>query len=47
MILGVDVIVVAQGTIATLIWNKADAVGDTPFANTPYAPALARTSKST
>src|SRR5271163_2533672 len=42
MIFGVDVIVVAPGTIATPIWNKADAVDVTPFANTPYAPALAR-----
>ena len=42
MIFGVDVIVVAPGTIATPIWNKADAVDVTPFANSPYAPALAR-----
>lgn len=42
MIFGVDVIVVAPGTIATPIWNKADAVDVTPFADTPYAPALAR-----
>ena len=43
MIFGVDVIVVAPGTIATPIWNKADAVDVTPFANGPYAPALAET----
>ena len=42
MIFGVDVIVVAPGTIATPIWNKADAVDVTPFADGPYAPALAR-----
>ncbi len=42
MIYGVDVIVVAPGTVATPIWNKADAVDVTPFAKTPYAPALAR-----
>jgi hypothetical protein len=42
MIFGVDVIVVAPGTIATPIWNKADAVDVTPFADTSYAPALAR-----
>ena len=42
MVFGVDVIVVGPGTIATPIWNKADAVDVTPFADTPYAPALAR-----
>ena len=42
MIFGVDVIIVAPGTVATPIWDKADAVDVTPFANTPYAPALAR-----
>ncbi len=42
MIFGVDVIVVAPGAVATPIWEKADAVDVTPFANTPYAPALAR-----
>jgi short-subunit dehydrogenase len=40
MIFGVDVIVVAPGTIATPIWDKADV--EVPLANTPYAPALAR-----
>src|SRR5271170_2729104 len=42
MIFGVDVIVVAPGTIATPIWSKADAVDVTPFANSPYAAALTR-----
>lgn len=42
MIFGVDVIVVAPGTIATPIWSKADAVDVTPFANSAYAPAIAR-----
>jgi len=42
MIFGVDVIVVAPGAVATPIWDKADAVDVTPFAETPYAPALAR-----
>jgi NAD(P)-dependent dehydrogenase (short-subunit alcohol dehydrogenase family) len=42
MIFGVDVIVVAPGTIATPIWNKADAVDVTPFANSAYAPAIAK-----
>jgi len=42
MIFGIDVIIVAPGTVATPIWEKADAVDVTPFANTPYAPALNR-----
>ena len=42
MIFGVDVIIVAPGNVATPIWDKAEAVDDTPFDNTPYAPALAR-----
>jgi hypothetical protein len=31
---------VAPGAVATPIWDKADAVDVTQFANTPYAPAL-------
>jgi NAD(P)-dependent dehydrogenase (short-subunit alcohol dehydrogenase family) len=42
MIFGVDVIVIAPGTVATPIWDKADAVDVTPFANSVYAPAIAR-----
>ena len=42
MIFGVDVIIVAPGNVATPIWDKAEAVDNTPFDNTPYAPALAR-----
>jgi NAD(P)-dependent dehydrogenase (short-subunit alcohol dehydrogenase family) len=42
MIFGIDVIIVAPGTVATPIWDKADAVDATPFANTPFAPALDR-----
>ncbi len=42
MIFGVDVIIVAPGAVATPIWDKADAVDVTPFANTAYAPALAK-----
>jgi NAD(P)-dependent dehydrogenase (short-subunit alcohol dehydrogenase family) len=39
MIFGIDVIVLAPGGVATPIWDKADAVNVTPFADTPYAPA--------
>jgi NAD(P)-dependent dehydrogenase (short-subunit alcohol dehydrogenase family) len=42
MIFGVDVIVVAPGTIATPIWAKANAVDVTPFADSAYAPAISR-----
>ncbi len=41
MLFGIDVIVVAPGAVATPIWDKADAVDITPFANTPYAAPLA------
>jgi NAD(P)-dependent dehydrogenase (short-subunit alcohol dehydrogenase family) len=39
---GVDVVVVAPGAVATPIWDKADSVDVTRYANTAYAPALAR-----
>jgi NAD(P)-dependent dehydrogenase (short-subunit alcohol dehydrogenase family) len=42
MIFGVDVIVIGPGTIATPIWEKADAADFEQFAATAYAPALAR-----
>ena len=42
MIFGIDVIIVAPGSVATPIWDKADAMDLTPFANSPYAPALER-----
>jgi NAD(P)-dependent dehydrogenase (short-subunit alcohol dehydrogenase family) len=42
MTFGVDVIVIAPGTIATPIWDKADAVDFDQFATSAYAPALAR-----
>jgi len=42
MLYGIDVIVVAPGAVATPIWDKADAVDVSRYANTPYAPALAK-----
>lgn len=39
---GVDVIVIAPGAIATPIWDKANDVDFTPYANTPYITALER-----
>lgn len=40
MVYGVDVIIIAPGAIATPIWDKADALDVTRYANTPYAKAL-------
>jgi NAD(P)-dependent dehydrogenase (short-subunit alcohol dehydrogenase family) len=42
MIFGVDVIVVAPGNVATPIWDKSAVGGAGQFADSPYAPALAR-----
>ncbi len=39
---GIDVIVVAPGTVATSMWDKPHAVDVAAFADTPYARALAR-----
>jgi NAD(P)-dependent dehydrogenase (short-subunit alcohol dehydrogenase family) len=40
MIFGIDVIVVAPGAVATPIWDKADSVDVSAYANTPYAASL-------
>src|ERR1700761_5993911 len=40
MIFGIDVIVVAPGAVATPIWDKADSVDVSRYANTVYGPAL-------
>jgi NAD(P)-dependent dehydrogenase (short-subunit alcohol dehydrogenase family) len=37
---GIDVIIVAPGAVATPIWDKADTLDLTPFADTPYTAAL-------
>lgn len=42
LLFGVDVIVVAPGAVATPIWAKADETDVARWADTPYAPALAR-----
>jgi NAD(P)-dependent dehydrogenase (short-subunit alcohol dehydrogenase family) len=36
IMLGIDVIVVAPGAVATPIWDKADAIDVSQFENTPY-----------
>lgn len=40
MLFGIDVIVVAPGSVATPIWDKAEAFDTTPFESTPYAAAV-------
>jgi NAD(P)-dependent dehydrogenase (short-subunit alcohol dehydrogenase family) len=40
MLLGIDVIVVAPGAVATPIWDKAEQVDVSRYVNTPYAAAL-------
>ncbi len=40
MLFGIYVIVVAPGSVATPIWDKAEAIDITQFATTPYADAL-------
>jgi len=40
MLLGIDVIVVAPGAVATAIWGKADQVDITPYRDTAFFPAL-------
>jgi NAD(P)-dependent dehydrogenase (short-subunit alcohol dehydrogenase family) len=39
---GIDVIIIAPGTVATSIWDSPDAVNVAEFADTPYARALAK-----
>lgn len=42
MLFGIDVIVIGPGAIATPIWDKVDRSELENYANTPYAPALAK-----
>jgi len=42
MVFGIDVIVIAPGSVATPIWDKADAADIAPFAGTAYAAPLAK-----
>ena len=42
MIHGIDVIVVAPGAVATPIWDKAEEIDVSRYANTVYAGALDR-----
>jgi NAD(P)-dependent dehydrogenase (short-subunit alcohol dehydrogenase family) len=40
LLLGIDVIVVAPGAVATAIWGKADQADITPYRDTVFFPAL-------
>lgn len=42
MLFGIDVIIIAPGTIATPIWRKAEAIDVEPYAASPYYPAALR-----
>ena len=42
LVYGIDVILIRPGAVATPIWDKADAVDVTRFANTPYVSSLAK-----
>lgn len=42
MVLGIDVIVIAPGAVATPIWTKAEEEDVGPYADTIFAPALGR-----
>src|SRR5215213_5776193 len=40
MVYGIDVIIVAPGSVATPIWDKAETIDLAPYAHTPYADAV-------
>ena len=40
MVYGIDVIIVAPGSVATPIWNKAETVDLAPYEHSPYADAV-------
>lgn len=42
MLFGVDVVIVAPGSVKTPIWDKAENAGLERFANTPYGPVISK-----
>tara|TARA_R110000868_G_scaffold54159_2_gene169551 strand:+ start:1778 stop:2629 length:852 start_codon:yes stop_codon:yes gene_type:complete len=42
MLFGIDVIIIGPGSVRTEIWNKAEEVDITPFANSAFYPALVK-----
>jgi NAD(P)-dependent dehydrogenase (short-subunit alcohol dehydrogenase family) len=45
MLFGIDVIIIGPGAVKTAIWDKAEQVDTTRYANTPYGPSIERFSK--
>ena len=41
LLLGIDVVIIAPGAVATPIWDKAETIDVARYADTPYAAALA------
>jgi len=42
LLFGIDVIIIGPGAVVTPIWDKAEAVGLGPYADTPYAGPMQR-----
>tara|TARA_R110000868_G_scaffold122877_2_gene325783 strand:- start:16732 stop:17583 length:852 start_codon:yes stop_codon:yes gene_type:complete len=42
MLFGIDVIIIGPGAVKTQIWDKAEQVDITPFANSAYYPSLVK-----
>ena len=42
LLFGIDVVVIAPGSVATPIWDKAEEADIAPFLDTPYGPPLQR-----
>tara|TARA_R110002124_G_scaffold96455_1_gene241239 strand:- start:142 stop:993 length:852 start_codon:yes stop_codon:yes gene_type:complete len=42
MLFGIDVIIIGPGAVKTLIWDKAEQVDITPYANSAYYPSLVK-----
>jgi NAD(P)-dependent dehydrogenase (short-subunit alcohol dehydrogenase family) len=45
MLFGIDVIIIGPGAVKTAIWDKAEQVDTSRYANTPYGPYIERFSK--
>ena len=45
MLFGIDVIIIGPGAVKTAIWDKADQVDVSRYANTPYGPSIERFTK--
>src|SRR6185436_12831692 len=45
MLFGIDVIIIGPGAVKTPIWDKAEQVDTSRYANTPYGPSIDRFTK--